>query len=146
MLYERGVIEAIERIQIMATKLVKKCKKLSHELRLKFLELPTLLYRRIRGDMIQVFKMVCMNEGLNESFPIFHRPSCSYTRGHKFKLVKSSFKLNLRKYYFTNRVVDLWNDLPEHFVLCENVLLFEKRLDECWSNVSWKYNYETFIY
>ena len=144
--YEKGIIEAIEKIQIRATKLIKKYNKLSYDQRLKLLELPTLLYRRIRGDMIQVFKMVCMNEGLSETFPIFHRPSYSFTRGHKFKLVKSNFKLNIRKYYFTNRVVNLWNDLPEHVVLSENVLLFEKGLDECWSNVTWRYNYETFIY
>ena len=52
--------------------------------RLRYLKLPSLLYRRIRGDMIQVFKLMCMNEGLNESAPKFHRPCYLFTRGHNY--------------------------------------------------------------
>ena len=144
--YEKNKIESLEQIQKRATKLVKKCKHLSYEKRLRYLELPSLMYRRVRGDMIQVFKLLCMNEGMNEFIPVFHKPSCIYTRGHKYKLVKSPFKLIVRKFYFTNRVVDLWNELPEGVVMCKSVIVFEKCLDEYLCRVSWRYDYETFIY
>ena len=48
---------AIEKVQRRATKLLKETKKLSYDARLKMLDLPTLKYRRFRGDMIQVYKI-----------------------------------------------------------------------------------------
>jgi len=40
-----------------ATKLLKEVKHLSYVERLKYLSLPTLQYRRSRGDMIMVYKL-----------------------------------------------------------------------------------------
>ena len=37
----------------------------------------------------------------------------SRTRGHNFKLLKKQFCLDLCKYYFNNRVIDMWNNLSE---------------------------------
>ena len=41
----------------------------------------------------------------------------STTRDNVFKLDKGLAKYDLRKYYFTNRVVNAWNSLPDHVVL-----------------------------
>jgi len=142
--HEKNKIEIIEQIQKRATKLVKECKSLSYDDRLKLLNVPTLSYRRARGDMIKVFKMLCMNDGSKEWAPRFIRPTYDKTRGHKFKLQKSTFKLNIRRFYFTNRVVDLWNGLPESVVMSESVPEFERRLDDCWVSVPWKYMYKEF--
>ena len=51
-------IESIEIVQRRATKLIPKIKNLTYPERLKALNLPTLLYRRIRGDMIEVYKII----------------------------------------------------------------------------------------
>jgi len=51
-------VEEIKKVKRRATKLVKGLKKFSYEERLRKLRLPTLKYRRIRGDMIEVFKVV----------------------------------------------------------------------------------------
>ena len=56
--YHKGLIFDLEKVQKRATKLVEECKKMSYIDRLKYLNLPTLKYRRIRGDMIEVFKIV----------------------------------------------------------------------------------------
>jgi len=56
--YEKGDVEAIEKVQKRATKLVISLKKFSYTDRLVYLGLPTLKYRRLRGDMIEVFKII----------------------------------------------------------------------------------------
>lgn len=53
-------IEIFENVQRRATKLIATLKDLSYEERLRMLNLPTLVYRRRRrGDMIEVFKIMC---------------------------------------------------------------------------------------
>ena len=53
--YKVGLINDIERVQRRATKLLVCIKGLSYEKRLEYLKLPTLKFRRLRGDMIEVF-------------------------------------------------------------------------------------------
>ena len=48
----------IEKVQIKATKYMCRIKDLSYDDRLRPLKLPTLNYRRIRGDMIGLYKIV----------------------------------------------------------------------------------------
>ena len=50
--------KAIESVQRRATKMIPTIKDLSYSERLKKLKLPTLAYRRARGDMIEVYKIV----------------------------------------------------------------------------------------
>ena len=38
------------------------------------------------------------------------------TRGHNFKLEKWSSKLDIRKFFFTYRTVNMWNELPSEIV------------------------------
>ena len=37
---------------------------------------------------------------------------------------------DLRKYYFTNRAINIWNNLPSHVVLSDTVNTFKSRLDK----------------
>ena len=53
-----GLIKDLERVQMRATKLVSRLKKKCYKERLTVLKLPTLQYRRIRGDMIEVYKLL----------------------------------------------------------------------------------------
>ena len=55
--YKKGDIKAIEKVQKKATKLVISLKKLPYKERLLQLNLHTLKYRRLRGDMIEVYKI-----------------------------------------------------------------------------------------
>ena len=56
--YRKSDMLAIEKIQKRATKLVISLKKLSYKDRLMQLNLHTLKYRRLRGDMIEVYKII----------------------------------------------------------------------------------------
>ena len=56
--YRQMDIDKIEKVQMRATRMVQQLKNLSYEARLRRLNLPTLKYRRLRGDMIQVYNIV----------------------------------------------------------------------------------------
>jgi len=53
-----------------------------------------------------------------------------YTRGHLHKLLKS-VRYDRRKYYFTERIVNMWNSLPDA-VVNSTVSQFKNRLDRHW--------------
>jgi len=56
--HREGLIKDLERVQMRATKLVSGLRKKSYKERLMKLKLPTWKYRRIRGDMIEVYKLL----------------------------------------------------------------------------------------
>lgn len=64
----------------------------------------------------------------------------SNTREHNMKVAKQRCKLDVRKYFFTNRVADTWNSLPEH-VSATKVKTLENRLDRYWKNHPMKSDY-----
>ena len=92
-------IQKIESIQRRATKLVLGMESKTYEERLKTLELPTRIYRRARGDMIQVYKYLHKLNKCPED--MFELAGEGRTRGHSYKLKKSQFKLNLRGHFFS---------------------------------------------
>ena len=117
---------------------------MSYRDRLIYLKLPTLKYRRLRGDMIEVFKIV---KGFYDSsvVPYLQRNMNSRTRGNSFKLKFERSKYNLRKYSFTVRVVKVWNSLPDTLVNVESVYAFENGLDKLWKGEDMYYDYKADI-
>ena len=59
--YKIEQIKQVERVQRLATKMIPGLKGLSYAQRLTKLKLPTLLYRRIRGDLIETFKILSID-------------------------------------------------------------------------------------
>ena len=53
---------------------------------------------------------------------------CIITRRNMFKIAKESAKLDIRKYLFALRTVDMWNVLSNDIVGCKNSHLFTKKL------------------
>ena len=125
----RKDIDKIERVQHRATKMIEGCSRLSYEERLKVTGLMTLEDRRKRGDMIEVFKFL---KGINksDSGQWFHITNNVRTRGHRLKLVKNRSKLDIRKNFFSQRVVNDWNSLPETVVDAESINSFKNRYDK----------------
>jgi hypothetical protein len=66
----------------------------------------------------------------------------SLTRGHSLKLVKNRCRTETRKNFFTNRVVGVWNSLPNSVVTTKNVETFKRRLDKHWCHHHMIYDYE----
>ncbi len=136
-------IHALESIQRRATRLIPNISHLSYEERLNKLKLPTLVYRRNRNDMIQVFKFV-HNIWDYSSENFLERVSEQRTRGHQYKLYKNRWESALRGHFFTNRVVNLWNELPDEITAAESVDKFKQGLDNFWINKDWLYDYEAY--
>jgi len=63
------------------------------------------------------------------------------TRGNKYKLSNHRFHYDLRKYYFSARIVNIWNSLPNHVVDVNTVNLFKTCLDRFWANQDVKYDF-----
>ena len=120
---------AIENVQRRATKMIPTLNKMAYQDRLKKLKLPTLVYRRARGDMIELFKELnAVNKVINPAVTI----NTGVSRGHNLKILKQRCAKDVRKFFFTHRVVNLWNGLPINVVESKNLIAFERNLDaEC---------------
>ncbi len=103
--YKSKDIESIENVQRRATKMLPHMSDKSYEERLELLKLPTLKFRRLRGDMIETFKILngIYDSKTTEGLFTMNRNT---TRGHSMKVMKQRCKLDVRKYFFTNRVAD----------------------------------------
>ena len=74
--------------------------------------------------MLEVYKIVHgQYDNIANISIIFH--SGLATRGNIFKLKHGVFKYDLRKYFFTNRIVNLWNDLPDYVVMAKSTNSFK---------------------
>ena len=95
------------------------------------LNLPTLKYRRKRGDLIQVFKILNGHYDINwEDFIILDTIRTHNTRGHSKKLVNNRTLTSLRQKSFCYRVVDHWNSLTEEIATAKTVTSFKTLLDK----------------
>ena len=121
----------LEGVQRRATKLVPGVKHLDYTDRLKKLHLPSLYYRRARGDIIEVFKYV---RGVYkvESCPFQLDDNPVTTRGHKYKLKKPRCNKPSTQKFFTYRAINAWNNLPEEVVDAPTLNTLKNRLDAHW--------------
>lgn len=130
---------ALENVQRRATKLVNACNNLTYPERLRKLGLPTLEYRRLRADVIQVYKI--LNDiDIVDRDKLFKLATYSQTRGHPFKLYKERSRLNIRMNSFSNRVINTWNELPNNVVMAPSVNAFKGRLNQHWRGHPAKFN------
>jgi hypothetical protein len=121
-------IEILEKVQRRATKMVRCISKLPYEDRLRRLNLFSLRYRRIRGDMIETFKILKGIEDV-DSRQFFQLSGLKQLRGHSLKLYQKSNRTELSKNFFSQRVVPVWNRLPTYVVQASTVSEFKYRLD-----------------
>ena len=120
-------VKQLEAVQRRATKLVRGISQLSYNERLQALKLPTLQYRRKRGDMITTYKLF---HGLIDADPSkFFKLNDNKTRGHKFKIVLNKCRLDVRKNFYSQRIIKEWNCLPASIVEAKDVIHFEKIFD-----------------
>ena len=122
----RDVLE-LERVQRRATKLIRGLEDLNYDERLQALDLFSLERRRLRRDMIAIYKY--LNGDLNIGKKLFSRKECMRTPGHTMQLEEKRFNLRLRSGFFTERDTRLWNSLPQTVVTSGSMATFKRFLD-----------------
>lgn len=95
--------------------------------------------------MIETFKIITGIYDNEVTEGIFDLDPNTRTRGHSKKIKKKFCKINLRKFSFTNRIVDLWNTLPQSVIDAKDVRQFEIRLDKYWEHQDVKFEYKASI-
>ena len=126
--YRKKNIDTLERIQRRATKMIPELRDLSYEERLKECGLTTLETRRLRGDQIEVFKILNGYENIDRNM-FFSLKKDSRTRGHEVKLVKDQCRLDIRKHSFSQRTINEWNKLSTDCVTASSVNMFKNKVD-----------------
>ena len=96
--------------------------------RLQLCGLTTLETRRLRGDLIEVFKIMKGFEDLNAND--FFIVNSRHSRGHSLKVYKPNVNTDIGKFRFSYRVINEWNLLDNDIVACSSVNLFKDKIDK----------------
>ena len=131
----------IENVQRKFTKHVKGLRDTPYEERLKIIKLPSLEFRQLRGDMIQVFKIANNYYDSITTKSLFTFSKDTRLRGHNLKIVKQSVNKSKYANFFTNRVVNTWNKLPYHIVNTKSINEFKNLFDEHKKDIQFKINF-----
>jgi hypothetical protein len=62
------------------------------------------------------------------------------TRGHNQKIYNKNYRTNIRKYSFSQRIVDMWNSLPKQVIETKTVNTFKSQLNNHWKNLEIKFS------
>jgi Reverse transcriptase (RNA-dependent DNA polymerase)/Endonuclease-reverse transcriptase len=121
-------IELLERFQRKVTRIPPELKDFTYERRLQILQLTTHRVRRLRGDLIEIYKIV--NSHYTAKINLLVPRSTNQLRGHSKKLEKEKCSKLARRNFLFNRVVYQWNGLREETVAARTIDAFKNLLDQ----------------
>ena len=85
--------------------------------------------RRLRGDQIEVFKILNGYENIGSNI-LFKFKESKITRGYNYTLVKKQSRLDVKKHSFFQRTTNLWNTLSTDCVHDNSVNMFNNKIDK----------------
>ena len=134
--YEKDKTQ-IENVLRRATKCIPGLHNLDYEERLKTIGIPSMSYRRIRGDLIEIYKYT---HGLYNCTSPFVLNQNGSTRGHSYKLKKQFCSTSLRQNFFTIRAIDTWNNLNDSVVNAKSLISFKNAIDQVFKDFRFSNN------
>jgi len=117
-----------------ATRMIRGLEHLSSEERLRELGLFSLEKRRLQEDLLVAFQFL-KGAYRRDWDNLSSKACCDRTRSNIFKLREVRFRLDIRKNFFTVRVVKHWDRLPTEAVEAPSLEAFKVRLDGALSNL-----------
>jgi len=127
-------MDVLEQAQRRVMKMIRGLEYLSYKDRLRKLGLFSLEKRRLRGDHRAAFQY--LKEAYRKNGEgLFTRVCSDRTRGNGCKLKEGRFRLDIRKNFFTMRVVKPWHRLPRESVAASSLEVFRAKLDGALSNL-----------
>ena len=105
---------------------------MSYPERLTALELQSLEHRRLIADLTMVYNI--MHDKISINTHLFTPSPNQNLRGHPLKLTVPLAKSNIQKYFFSHRVIPIWNSLPSQVVLAPSTVSFKKQINKIYLN------------
>ena len=130
--YLKNDINRLEKVQKNYTKRIQGMKDLNYHQRLEKLKLPSLEYRRVRGDIIEVYKIthnIYDPISTNVLFNMSSSNTNTRLNVNPYRLTKPHVNRKQTQMFFTNRVIDLWNSLPLHIVNSDSLNTLKNNID-----------------
>ena len=126
------------------------CKKLNikysnYTNRLQILKIESLEYRRLKYDMIVIYKILnnLIDINMNDFFTISDIHKQYELRRHTFYLKGSNdARTTIRRNFFSFRSINTWNKLPNHIVSSPNLSIFKSRINKFSLSNIYKFVYQ----
>ena len=128
-------IAKLERVQKRAVRMMNDVSGDSYEEKLKTLNLFSLEKRRVRGDMIAVFRIIKGFDKVDSAKFFRFRNHTWPSRYHSQQIIKQKFKTDIRKNFFSQRIINFWNKLPTFVVDSSSINLFKINLDRYFNEI-----------
>ena len=132
-----GDLKLVEGVQRRATKLISELYNMPYEDRLRKLNLTSMEYRRMRGDMIQCFKIMNGLVPLTAT-ELFAPIPAGSIRGHNERVLRQRAHKSVRAKSFSQRTISSWNTLQKEVIEAPSVNTFKNRLDTAWEEKWYK--------
>jgi hypothetical protein len=130
--HESGLIKKVESVQRRFTKWLPGFADFDYKTRLELLNIDSLEKRRLQQDLVHTYKILFGLTGDTASNFFTCHTSGHDTRGHTHKLFPSFSRIDARKFFFSQRVIKPWNELPaeqKHFNNLQSFKHFIKSID-----------------
>ena len=118
-----------------AVKLIQGLKSDNYFDKLRELGLFSMVRKRLRGDLIECFKILKGIDRVKKDNFFQTRESSGNIRGHRLKLYKKQCRTDLRRFFFSNRVINIWNSLPAEVVESCTLGSFKSSMDSLFNKI-----------
>ena len=126
----------LENVQKRAVRMVSGLTGKSYEEKLREINLTSLIDRRARGDLIQTWKIIHGKDDIDKEMffklvpePENRRINTRFSSG-KLNIIKPRANTEIRKNFFSVRVIDEWNNLPEEIKSAKTLNQFKNLYDD----------------
>jgi len=130
-------IKIVKKVQRDFTRYIVGMKHLSYQERLQKLKLPSLEFRRLRGDMIEVYKIVhkIYDPLVTKDLVCLCESKYNLRTTNSLQLNKPSFNKKPYQMFFTNRTINMWNSLSEETVTASTLNSFKNKFDRTFQHI-----------